>query len=145
MAVLNHVFVDYQNMTTVDSAIFALERTTITLLLGRANRTLEEKTVRQLMSGAASVEMVRIDKDGKNAVDFALAYYLGRKTVADPMTFFHIVSKDTGFDALVEHLKSRQLKIRRHDGFESLLTLLKSKAPAAAAKKSAVPVQKQSA
>ena len=86
------------------------------------------------MSGSTSVELIRVDKDGKNAVDFALAYYLGRKTVADPMTFFHVVSKDKGFDALIEHLKDRQIKIRRHDDFGSLLDALQSK-PALGKKK----------
>ena len=60
------------------------------------------------------MELVRIEMDGKDAVDFALAYYLGRKATTDPAAFFHIVSKDNGFDPLIEHLKSRRLKIRRH-------------------------------
>src|SRR4051812_37156088 len=108
MSVTNHVFVDYENMKKVDPAVFGLARlTSITLLLGRQNRSLDLLEVKELLKTVAAVELIRIEKDGKDAVDFALTYYLGRKALADPTAYLHIVSKDKGFDPLIEHLKAR--------------------------------------
>ncbi len=123
----NYVFIDYENMKSVDPRIFALERTTITLLLGAQNHSLETRTVQALLHHRATVELVRLEKAGKNAVDFALAYYLGHKTIAEPLTFFHIVSKDKGYDPLIEHLRTRHIKVARHENYNAVIEALKPK------------------
>ena len=64
-------------------------------------------------------------------MDFALAYYLGRKAVTDPTAFFHIVSKDKGYDPLIEHLKARRVKVCRHDNFVAVINALQSPKPTA--------------
>jgi len=76
--------------------------------------------------------MVRLTSRGKNALDFALAYYLGQAVAADPAGFFHIVSKDTGFDPLIEHLQSEHRRVRRHDSFATLSFAAAPKTPAPA-------------
>ena len=85
------------------------------------------------MEHAASVQLVRLTSSGKNAVDFALAYYLGRAVLADPTAYFHLISKDKGYDPLIEHLRSRHVQVRRHDDFKTLTF-------AAPVKASSVPV-----
>jgi hypothetical protein len=72
------------------------------------------------MEHAATVQLVRLITSGKNALDFALAYYVGCAVMADPTGTFHIVSKDKGFDSLVEHLRSRHIFAHRHDDFSTL-------------------------
>lgn len=34
--------------------------------------------------------------------------------LADPTAYFHIVSKDGGFDPLIEHLRARHIQVHRH-------------------------------
>jgi hypothetical protein len=48
-----------------------------------------------------------------------LAYRVGVESVAHPEGFFHIVSRDTGFDALILHLKKQKPSIfaRRDESF----------------------------
>jgi len=116
---MNHILVDYENLKSVEPAVFELEGATWTLLLGPQNRTLSVSVVQQLMARAASVELVRLEQAGRNAVDFALAYYLGRKVLGDPAATFHVISKDTGYQPLVEHLQSRNVRIARHESFEA--------------------------
>jgi hypothetical protein len=115
-----HVFVDYENIKRIDPAVFALEGATFTLLLGPQNRTLDVALVEQLMAHAAAVDLVRLEESGRNAVDFALAYYLGRKAVTDPTAQFYLISKDTGYDPLIAHLRGRKVRVRRLDDFEGL-------------------------
>ncbi len=115
-----HVFVDYENIKRIDPAVFTLEGATFTLLLGPQNRTLNVPLVEQLMARAATVELVRLEEPGRNAVDFALAYYLGRKVVTDPIAQYYLISKDSGYDPLIDHLRSRKVRILRIEDFESL-------------------------
>ena len=54
-------------------------------------------------------EYIRISGNGSNALDFHIAFYIGQLAAKEPDAYFHIVSKDTGFDPLVEHLKARKI------------------------------------
>ena len=100
---VNHVFVDYENVRDIDPSIIGRKAVHITLLLGAQKTKLDATIVEKLMQHAASVELIRLQSSGKNALDFTLAYYLGRAVLADPCGCFHIISKDKGYDPLVEH------------------------------------------
>ena len=117
---MNHVFVDFENVHQVDLSVIGTKSITFTLLLGAKQTKLDAALVEKLIEHAASVQLVRLSSSGKNALDFTLAYYVGRAAVIDPTAYFHIVSKDTGFDPLIEHLRSRRLRARRHDDFTAL-------------------------
>lgn len=56
---------------------------------------------------------VKIGGVGRNALDFHLAFYLGDLVREDPGGVFRIVSKDSGFDPLIEHLQARGLDVER--------------------------------
>jgi len=63
------------------------------------------------------IKLVKAGKSGRNALDFVLAYRLGVTSAADPKGYFHIVSRDTGFDALVAHLHTNGFLARRDESF----------------------------
>ncbi len=46
-------------------------------------------------------------------MDFHIAYYIEELATIDQKGYFHIISKDTGFDPLIKHIKSRGIKILR--------------------------------
>jgi hypothetical protein len=117
---LNHVFVDYENVQALDLSVIGSKGVTFTLLIGPHKKKLDVELVEQLFAHAASVELVRLTASGRNALDFTLAYYIGRAVAADPAGFFHIVSKDTGYDPMIEHLRSRHIRVRRHNDFSTL-------------------------
>jgi hypothetical protein len=127
---VNHVFVDYENVHTVDPGIIGSKAVHVTLLLGAKSTKLHAALVEKLMQHAATVEMIRLTSSGRNALDFALAYYVGRAVLADPTGYFHIVSKDKGYDALIEHLRSKHIRARRHDDFTTLTFSAPPPAPA---------------
>ena len=58
-------------------------------------------------------EYIRIAGNGPNALDFHIAFYIGQLSAQDPNAYFHIISKDTGFDPLIQHLKSRMIMTAR--------------------------------
>ena len=54
-------------------------------------------------------QYIKISGNGSNALDFHIAFYIGELASRHPSAFFHIVSKDTGFDPLIQHLKTRKI------------------------------------
>ncbi len=127
---LNHVFVDFENVHEVDLSIIGTKAVSLTLLLGANQNRLDAELVEKMLEHSASVQLIRLTSSGKNALDFALAYYVGRAVSDNPGGYIHIISKDTGFDPLIEHLRSRHIAAHRHDSFA---TLTFSRAPKAAA------------
>src|SRR5258706_6701147 len=119
-APVNHVFVDFENVHKVDLAVIGSKAVSFTLLVGPRQTKLDVALVEKLFEHAVSVQLVRLTSTGRNALDFTLAYYVGRAVAADPTGYFHIVSKDAGFDPLIEHLRSKHIRARRHDDFAAL-------------------------
>lgn len=117
---VNHVFVDLENVKTLDVEVLRGKNLTFHLFFGPHNKKLDVEVVEVLLENAQTVRLVRSPKSGKNALDFVLAYHLGQAVQGDPKGYFHIVSKDAGFDALVELLKSKQVKVKRHADWSSL-------------------------
>ncbi len=140
---VNHVFVDYENVHTIDLTVIGSKAVSFTLLLGARQTKLDAALVEKLLQHASSIQLVRLTSSGKNALDFALAYYVGRAVAADPTGYFHIISKDGGYDALIEHLKSKHIRIRRHNDFASLTFSIPAK-PVPAPTSAATPKQKAS-
>jgi hypothetical protein len=111
---MNHVFVDFENVHQVDLTLIGAKSVCFTLMVGAKQSKLDSDLVEKLMEHSSSVRLVKLKSSGQNALDFALAYYLGRAALADPTGYFHIVSKDGGFDPLIEHLRSRHIQVHRH-------------------------------
>lgn len=142
---MNQVFLDFENVHHIDLSIIGSRSVSFTLLLGANQSKLDAAVVEKLMERAASVQLVRLTTSGRNALDFALAYYVGRAAIADPTAHFHIISKDKGFDSLVAHLNSRHIKANRHDDYSSLTFSTSARLPAAQTQPPAPPAKPEKA
>ncbi len=117
---VNHVFVDFENVHKIDLSVIGKKAVNLILLVGPKQTKISVDLVEKLFEHAVSVQLIRLTSPGKNALDFALAYYVGRAVAADPTGCFHIISKDTGYDPLIKHLRSKRIDAYRHHNFESL-------------------------
>ena len=117
---MNHVFVDFENVHQVDLTLIGAKSVSFTLMVGAKQTKLDSDLVEKLMEHSSYVQLVKLKSSGQNALDFALAYYLGRAVLADPTAYFHIVSKDGGFDPLIDHLRARHIHVYRHVGCAEL-------------------------
>ncbi|MDF1660086.1 MAG: PIN domain-containing protein [Verrucomicrobiales bacterium] len=111
---MNHVFVDFENVHEVDLNLIGAKAVSFTLMVGPKQTKLNTDLVERLMEHSACVQLVRLKTPGKNALDFALADYLGRAVLADPSAYFHLIARDTGYDPLIEHLRERHINVRRY-------------------------------
>ncbi|MBC8126751.1 MAG: NYN domain-containing protein [Gloeobacteraceae cyanobacterium ES-bin-144] len=105
---------DFENVHQVDLTLIGAKSVSFTLMVGAKQTKLDSDLVEKLMAHSSSVQLVKLKSSGKDALDFALAYYLGRAVLADPTAYFHIVSKDGGFDPLIDHLRARHIHVYRH-------------------------------
>jgi hypothetical protein len=133
---MNYVFVDFENVQDINLAVPMDKPMSLVLLIGEKQKTIGVDLVEQLFARSANVQLVRLAASGKNALDFVLAYHVGRAMAADAGAYFHIVSKDKGFDALVKHLKTQGHRIARYDAFAELPFLTAAKGGAKTVEKS---------
>lgn len=112
----------------------------IKLFLGEKQGKVPLALMQALQPFGTDVECVQIAGSGPNAVDFHVAFYIGRLASEHPEANYIIVSRDTGFDPLVRHLGTLKIKCRRVGalpGDAAASQGAKSAKPAAAAAKPA--------
>jgi len=104
-------FVDYENTGSLE-AIDLGKYQRVFVFLGPKNTRLKFGEISN--TGFCTLEIVSLSTMGPNNLDFHLAFHLGRHhESADEGTEFHIISNDSGFDGLVNHLRELGRKCRR--------------------------------
>ena len=109
---MKHILIDFENVQPEASQLSGVddEKCHIWLFLGKLQQnTLSGELCEALCRFGKNVHFVRVAKTGKNALDFYLAYYLGKITEQDKEALICILSRDGGFDVLVEHLEDTHL------------------------------------
>ena len=109
----NYVLIDYESVQPDDIAALQHEHVRVIVFVGPHQTKIAVETAAALQRMGANADYVRLTGSGPNALDFHIAYYLGQLAAKEPTAFFHIISKDTGFDPLVKHLKERKLRVCR--------------------------------
>jgi hypothetical protein len=116
----NYIFVDYENVQPADLAALHGYDVQVIVFLGQNQAKLSSRFAASLQALGSSGTYVHIDGNGHNALDFHVAFYLGELVREDPDGFFHIISKDKGFDPLVRHLRGRRVRAHRVDDLSRL-------------------------
>ena len=109
----NYVLVDFENVQPKDIGLLKDGPFKVKLFLGPHQSKVPVTLATALQALGSNAEYVLLEKAGNNAVDFHIAYYIGVLSSQDPTAFFHIISKDGGFDPLIEHLKRRKFFAHR--------------------------------
>jgi hypothetical protein len=108
-----YVLIDHENVQP--EAVAALDRELVHIMVfvgaSQSKVAFDMAAVLQPMGPRASY--CKIAGNGPNALDFHIAFYIGHLAATEPDAAFYIVSKDTGFDPLLEHLKSRKITAGR--------------------------------
>ena len=115
---MHHVFVDFENVPSIDLDAIGGHPVEVILLLGKSQKRLDLYLVQQLHQHAAQTRLIEMNASGKNALDFSLAFHLGRAVAGCPATdLFHIISRDKDFEPLIAHLRAGGIAVTRHDSF----------------------------
>ena len=113
----HYIFVDFENIHEVQLDLIENKPVVVVLVLGERHKKLSVDLVKQLLKYPAQVRLVEAGLSGRNALDFVLAYLIGVQSTTDRAGHFHILSRDKGFNALIEHLKKNDILADRHESF----------------------------
>lgn len=117
---INYVLIDYENIQPDSLAVLDEEHFKILLFVGAGQNRLAFDVVQAMQGLGSKAQYVKISGNGPNALDFHIAYYIGHLSASDPLAYFHIISGDTGFDPLIQHLKARKVPVVRSKAIEDI-------------------------
>ena len=105
----NYVLIDYESVQPSQLELLNRDGFVAYVFVGKAQTKLSFETVSAIQDLGERAKYVKISGAGPNALDFHIAFYIGQISATDPEAFFHIISKDKGFDPLIEHLREQKV------------------------------------
>jgi hypothetical protein len=105
----NFVLIDSENVMPEYIEKLKHEHFRVVVFVGANLKRLNFEIVSAVQSLGSNGSYVQISSHGPSALDFHIAYYIGKLASANPDAYFHIISKDKGFDPLIKHLKNQKI------------------------------------
>lgn len=111
---LTYILVDFENVQPQDIGLLNGDHYQLRIFRGPHQKKLDFDIAESLQPHGSRVQYIKSDRHGKNALDFHIAFYMGRLfqelevkgSAARNKTRFVVISKDGGFDALMSHVQS---------------------------------------
>lgn len=116
----NIVLIDFESVQPASLAVVAADHFRVKVFVGATQSKLPFDLVTAIQQMGERAEYIKIAGVGRNALDFHIAYYIGRIASHEPEAFFHIISNDTGFDPLIQHLKDNKIFCGRWQTLEDI-------------------------
>ena len=128
---VNFVLIDYESVQPEALSVLHEDHFRLIVFVGATQAKVAFETAAALQRMGERASYIKISGSGPNALDFHIAFYIGQLSLQDTAPYFHIISKDTGFDPLIQHLKDKKiLAARWRDVSEiPLLKVLNAKLP----------------
>jgi hypothetical protein len=114
------LFIDYENVTQVRLTDLQRPNLKIFIFVGCAQVKIPFELVREAHLLGEAVEWIGVEGSGANALDFHIVFYLGQISLQSPKSDYVILSRDRGFDPLIQHLGKRGISCRRIESLEML-------------------------
>ena len=124
----NYVLIDFENVQPRNLEILASHPFKVLVFVGASQAKISYELAAAMQQLGDNAQYVKIGGNGKNALDFHLAFYVGELVAKEPEAYFHVISKDTGFDPLIKHLKARKVRIQREKDLAEIPVLRMSAA-----------------
>jgi hypothetical protein len=109
----NHVLIDFENIQPKNLSLLLGKGYRVYVFVGEHQAKLPFELVDAMQQLGDAGRYIKIAGQGRNALDFHVAYYLGELVREDPIGYFHVISRDTGFDPLIKHLRRRGIEAHR--------------------------------
>ena len=109
-----HILIDFENVQPQDMSLLRGDQYRVIIFRGPHQNKLDFDMAESLQPLGSNVTHVQSDRQGKNALDFHIAFYLGRLlqehvgngSPERKTAKFIVVSKDGGFDTLLSHVQA---------------------------------------
>ena len=110
---VNYVLIDYESVQPEALSVLHEDHFRLIVFVGATQAKVAFETAAALQRMGERASYIKIAGSGPNALDFHIAFYIGQLSLQDSSSYFHIISKDTGFDPLLQHLKDRKILAAR--------------------------------
>ena len=109
--------VDYENVS--DAGLVGVNQLSsndiVVIFYGSKVKTVAYESLIAITSSTANIEHVKAEKTAKNYLDFQLTTYLGYKLGQNSYDEIYVISKDSGFDAVVDFWTEKGYSIKRQE------------------------------
>lgn len=116
----NFVLIDFESVQPDSIEALNHEHFHVFLFCGANQTKIPFEIANPLQKLGSRAQYIKISGTGPNALDFHIAYYIGKIAAEEPGSFFHIVSRDKGFDPLIQHLKERKVLSARSESIPDI-------------------------
>jgi len=99
------LFVDLENVHKIDLTRVQPD-SRVLIFFGEHQKHMPQALVVQAQPFGKRLQWIRMSGQGRNALDFHIACYLGQELAARPKAECIVLSGDAGFDPLLRHLRS---------------------------------------
>ncbi len=111
---LTYILVDFENVQPTDMGLLNSGQHQLMIFRGPHQNKLDFDIAEAIQPLGERVKYIQSHKQGKNALDFHIAFHMGRlieeieskRTVEQSKPRFVVISKDGGFDALLSHVRT---------------------------------------
>jgi hypothetical protein len=125
----NIVLIDSENVRPDAIEKLKHDHFRVVVLVGANQKNVDFAVANALQGLGRNGEYIQISGNGPNALDFHIAFYIGRYSLEYPDSHFHIVSKDKGFDPLIKHLKEKNISCTRSASVSEVLSVKSADEP----------------
>ena len=119
----NIVLIDSENVQPDSIERLKQDHFRVVVFVGSNQKRIDISIVKAVQALGSNGQYVQISGTGPNALDFHIAYYIGRYAAEIPDAYFHIISKDKGFDPLIKHLKEHKVFCSRSSSVKEIRLL----------------------
>lgn len=116
----NYVLIDFESLQPQGLELLANGGFHVLVFVGAQQHRIPFAFAQAMQRLGAQAEYIKIAGAGPNALDFHIAFHMGRLSEQHADAFFHVISHDTGFDPLLVHLKSRGIFSARWESIEDI-------------------------
>lgn len=112
--ITNYVLIDLENVQPKNIGVLAGHNFKVFVFVGEKQSKVPFELANALQALGGDAQYIKVNGTAPDALDFHIAFYIGELSHTTPNSYFHIISKDRGFDPLITHLKSRKIRAQRH-------------------------------
>jgi hypothetical protein len=134
---ITYVLIDLENLTPKDLALLSGDQYHVRVFHGRKQKSISMEAFSPLVQLGERAKLVPSPGEGSNALDFLIAFELGRlfhqhriaETASPKKVEFVVLSDDKGFDPLMAYMTEKGFRARRAGSVREMLGLAKAQAP----------------
>ena len=115
-----YLFVDFENVQNFNLASLK-DDIKVYIFVGSQQKKVPFDLVASAQNRGNALEWIQISGRGRNALDFHVAFYIGELNQTMPKSImFTVLSKDTGYDPLVQHVVELGRKCKRINSLKEI-------------------------